>query len=273
MLIVLAGPALSGKSTLAEALIDPDRGEVLIDFSRLYSAITVQPRGELRRSGLPVGMVQAVRMAAIREAAERGLSGVITVADGRREVLDQLQALAGGAPLFVLDFPEAAIDRIIAAGQRAPDPSRAEARRGGRWRADCGKAAKRWFGKYRPSETDIRASRFRRMSDAAAEAELDAADELASIAAGDFDAAEKVAAGHVVEFKPDPEILRAIRQLEDSGLEVPDERMLAWALRVALDAGDENAQRLTTALHRAVDVSDLEDASFAFGANVGSHEA
>jgi len=146
-LVVLAGPALSGKSTLAEHMVRRHRGDVLIDYSRIYSAMTLVPRGQLRPSPVPIPFVQAVREHAIREAGARELSGVITVASGRQ--VERVATLANGAPVVIVGMTRAEFDKALAAGREAPEPSKAEERATRvttrTWLQECGSAGRRWY--------------------------------------------------------------------------------------------------------------------------------
>lgn len=147
MLVVLAGPPLVGKSPIAESAIRPDRGDVLIDYSIMFAAMTTVPRGRLRPSRVPVPFVQSVREHAIREAVARQLSGVVTVASGT--ALEGVRALMPSAPVLVIDADRAAIDKVIAAGPEARQSYAS------RWREDCAGAAGRWYETYLQGDHDL----------------------------------------------------------------------------------------------------------------------
>ena len=147
MLQVLSGPAGAGKSGYLRRRLRP--ADVLIDFGVLFVALAGQERDEAGRfpervEGDPrLLLVAWLRTAAIRQARERELSGWITTSDGRRDVLDRLQGLAGADRLHVLDPGEATVRERL---------RRSQPGRGG----SCRRAVDRWYRHYTPAPSDVR---------------------------------------------------------------------------------------------------------------------
>ena len=138
MLRILAGPAGAGKTQALERVMG--RGEVLIDFSRLFLALAPKMKGRERSDFDPrIPLTSSLFYSAIRGARKRELAGWITTATGDRASLSQLQELAGTERVYVLDpGPAVVLERL---GER--DDIRARAVRASK---ACYAAAVRWFG-------------------------------------------------------------------------------------------------------------------------------
>ena len=138
---LLIGPAGGGKSQLAERAIEP--GDVLIDFGRLAAALFPADAGGVRAdSVLPI--LAAVRTFAVRQAVERGLPGLVTFSDGRRETIQRWQRETGGE-VYVLDPGEDVVRRRLGRTQRGLETA-------------CDAAIGRWYDNYQPAEGDRDAS-------------------------------------------------------------------------------------------------------------------
>ena len=90
-------------------------------------------------------MALGLRTVAIRMARERELNGWVLTSNGRRGDLDRLVHDTGASGVTVLKMTEseacARVATLVPAGER---------------RAACDLGVKqRWFGRYRPSLTDI----------------------------------------------------------------------------------------------------------------------
>ena len=120
------------------------RGEVLIDFSRLFLAIAPKMKRRERSDIDPrIPLTSALFYSAIRQARKRELDGWITTATGDRASLSQLQELAGAERVYVLDpGPLRVLEQL---GERIDTRAR---RAGGASRA-CFAAAGRWYGMAR----------------------------------------------------------------------------------------------------------------------------
>ena len=107
MLTIIRGPAGAGKSQVIAGRLRP--GEVVVDFSRLYVALTGVERGPdgrypVREPGDPrLALTEYVRMVAIRQAAERELSGFATTSDSRPEAVERLQGAGATGPVETID--------------------------------------------------------------------------------------------------------------------------------------------------------------------------
>lgn len=113
-LSIIRGPAGSGKSGVIADRMRP--GEVVIDFTRLYVALAGVERGPdgryaVRPDGDPrLALTEYVRMVAIRQAAERELSGYATTSDSRPEAVERLQAAGAAGEVVTID-PGASVVR------------------------------------------------------------------------------------------------------------------------------------------------------------------
>ena len=132
---IVAGPAGGGKSQFVAEQRQP--GEVLIDFTSLYVALSGAVRGadgrypdrEAGDALLP--LVAWLKAAAVRQAAERELSGYVTTSD-RREI-DRLRELGADGELTVIDPGEEVTRARLAdtTGELSPE---------------CARALNRWYG-------------------------------------------------------------------------------------------------------------------------------
>ena len=132
---VIAGPAGGGKSQAVEAAAGPR--EAVIDFTRMHDALFPKLAGELRDPAL-LPFVEAVRMAAVREAAARQLDGYVTISDGRPERIEAMRQAAGPDSVVYVDdvMDEATARQRLAKSQPA-----------GRSRS-CQRATDRWFRNF-----------------------------------------------------------------------------------------------------------------------------
>ena len=132
---VIAGPAGAGKSQAVDAAAG--QREAVIDFTRLHDALFPKMAGELRDPAL-LPFMEAVRMAAVREAADRELEGYVTISDGRPERIEAVRRAAGPNAVVYVDnvMDEATARRRLARSQP-----------GGRSRA-CQRALDRWFRNF-----------------------------------------------------------------------------------------------------------------------------
>ena len=138
---LLIGPAGGGKSQLAERAVEP--GDVLIDFGRLSAALFPADAGQERRDSM-LPFLAAVRTFAVRAAAERGLSGLVTFSDGRRETIQRWQGETGGE-VYVMDPGEEVVRRRLGRSQRGRE-------------AACDVAMARWYDNYQPDDGDHNAT-------------------------------------------------------------------------------------------------------------------
>ena len=118
MLAIVRGPAGGGKSQWIRERIGP--ADVLVDYTALWAALTAAERGPdgkypIRLDGDPrLALVEWVRMAAIRQAAERELSGYVTTSDSRPEAVERLQAAGATGPVETVDPGEAVVRARLA---------------------------------------------------------------------------------------------------------------------------------------------------------------
>lgn len=117
-LSIIRGPAAGGKSQVIAERLRP--GEVVIDYSRIFHALTGVERGPdgkypVRHDGDPrLALAEYVRMVAIRQASERELSGYVTTSDGRPEAVERLQAAGASGPVETVDPGEAVVRARLA---------------------------------------------------------------------------------------------------------------------------------------------------------------
>lgn len=226
MLVVLAGPALVGKSPIAEAAIEPKRGEVLIDYSLLFSALTTVPRGALRPSRVPLPLVESVREHAIREAVARELNGFVTVASGT--ALRKVRQLAPAAAVLVMQPQRADLERLIARGPEARATSTEL-----QWIDECTQAAVRWYETYEPGEV---------------------ADYYYDMTSGR--PGKRIGSRALVRFEPDnPDLLEAFERVEPL-LKTGAPKFNAWALERLLAAGHADGARMLALLTRIEELAD-----------------
>ena len=115
---IIRGPAGGGKSQAIADRLQP--GEVVIDFTRLYVALAGVERGPdgkfpVREDGDPrLALTEYVRLTAIRQAAERELSGYVTTSDGRPEAVERLQAAGATGGVETIDPGEAVVRARLA---------------------------------------------------------------------------------------------------------------------------------------------------------------
>ena len=140
---IIRGPAGGGKSQAIADRLQP--GEVVIDFTRLYVALAGVERGPdgkfpVREDGDPrLALTEYVRLTAIRQAAERELSGYVTTSDGRPEAVERLQAAGATGGVETIDPGEAVVRARLA------DPVSGEVS------DPCRKAVDRWYGGGAPA--------------------------------------------------------------------------------------------------------------------------
>lgn len=134
-IVPIVGPAGAGKSQVIAAERRP--GDVLIDFTLLYAALSGAVRGPdgtypEREAGDPLlPLVAAVKAFALQQAVDRELDGHVTSsARGEVESLERRT----GRPARVVDPGE---DTVIS---RLVDPDT------GDLSEECGEAAARWYG-------------------------------------------------------------------------------------------------------------------------------
>ena len=133
---IIAGPAGGGKSQYIEARRRP--GDAVIDFTRLYAAVTGAQRGPdgryPERGGddplLP--LTAYLFTTAVRQVAARGLRAWVTTSDRRR--LEELRELLPDAAVTEVDPGESVIRARLA------DPETGELS------AQCAAAVARWYG-------------------------------------------------------------------------------------------------------------------------------
>ncbi len=137
-LTILRGPAGAGKSQVIAGRLRP--GQVVIDFSRLYVALSGVERGPdgrypVRQSGDPrLALSEYMRLTAIREASQRELSGYVTTSDSRPEAVERLQSAGADGPVETIDPGEATVRARLANAAT------------GELSAECAQAMARWFG-------------------------------------------------------------------------------------------------------------------------------
>ena len=137
-LTIVRGPAGAGKSQYVEREHKP--GQVIVDFTRLYSALANVARGAdgkypERHDGDPLlPLIAAMKAHAIREAAAREISGYVTTSSSAPGELARLRELGASGPSVTLDPGEVAIRARLA-----------ELGTDGKLSPECEKALKRWY--------------------------------------------------------------------------------------------------------------------------------
>ena len=135
---IVRGPAGGGKSQWIRERMGPS--DVLLDYTTLWAAVTDAARDAagkypIRRDGDPrLAMVEWLRLAAVRQAAERELDGFATTSDSRPEAVERLQAAGADGPVETIDPGEAVVRARLSdavTGQLSPE---------------CRQAMARWFG-------------------------------------------------------------------------------------------------------------------------------
>ena len=117
-LSILRGPAGGGKSQVIAARLRP--GEVVIDFTAIWAAVTGAVRGPdgkfpIREDNDPrLALAEYLRMTAIRQASERELTGYVTTSDSRAEAVERLQAAGATGPVETVDPGESVVRARLA---------------------------------------------------------------------------------------------------------------------------------------------------------------
>ena len=137
-LTIVRGPAGGGKSQYVEREHKP--GQVIVDFTRLYSALALVERGPdgrypERHDGDPLlPLVAAIKAYAIREAARRELSGHVTTSSGAPGELARLRELGARGAAVTIDPGRATIEARLSDAET------------GELSIECQKAIGRWYG-------------------------------------------------------------------------------------------------------------------------------
>ena len=149
-IVPIAGPAGAGKSQVIAAERRP--GDVLIDFTEIYAAVSGVQRGpdgrypERLDSDPLLPLVSAVRGFMLSEAVRRELNGVVTTAS--RDEVSVLERITGQRARIVDPGDDMVVSRLMV-GDTEVDASVPDARRPRRGRglpSNCWKAIRRWFG-------------------------------------------------------------------------------------------------------------------------------
>ena len=161
MLLLLEGPAGSGKSQDAEELIRSGQFHVLADLTALWAALRAMRRGPdgrypIREDTDPgLELAQYIRAVAVRQGLSSGLNVVVTSATPDTAVKWAAIAEELGTQFQVrtIDPGQAAVREALAEevpdGYTLEDDDEEMPRRGGArrvLRAQCGRAVRRWYG-------------------------------------------------------------------------------------------------------------------------------
>ena len=126
---LLIGPAGASKDAAAVAELATDT-EVLIDLSRLSTAVYPHRAGEVRTAAM-LAYLRRLRASALAIAADQELDGFVTMSDSDDDSIDRMRSRAGGR-VFVMDPGRATVAARLALSQR------------GRAR-QCKAALNRWY--------------------------------------------------------------------------------------------------------------------------------
>ena len=142
----VAGPAGSGKSQYVARRLR--RGEVVLDYTRLWAALAGVERGpdgrlpERRPDDPLIPLVQAVFASALVEATRRGLNGYVTTAS--RGAVADLVTQTGQPAVEIDPGDDVAVSRLMTDD---PDPPAGQPRRA--LPRSCSRALARWYGDRR----------------------------------------------------------------------------------------------------------------------------
>ena len=143
MLTLLEGPAGSGKSQEAEAMLAAGEAVWQADLTAIWAAITGKRRDPetgrypVRKDDDPaLGLAQYVRSVVVREALRRGLPGLVTTATPNMVAHWQAVAADEGS-VFVVRTIDPGYEE---AARRLADPETGELS------DECEKALRRWYG-------------------------------------------------------------------------------------------------------------------------------
>ena len=146
---VLAGPGCLGvKRADADALL-AELGDdaVLIDSTSIYRSLGGKAASPETDSQL-FRVARVMAGAAVRQANEQGLNGIVTSSSGRRSRLTSLAEAGGGGRIFVADPGRAVVCERLK--KLIPtDTAR---------RAACEQGLSRWYANYAAADTDIELS-------------------------------------------------------------------------------------------------------------------
>lgn len=107
---IISGPPFAGKSQYVEREIAKaeERGQILIDLTRIYEALFPSVLDRVRdEDAVGVPLANYIRMVALRQAIQRELPGYVTVA--RKELAERMAEEIGALRINIVDPGESVV--------------------------------------------------------------------------------------------------------------------------------------------------------------------